>query len=186
MTRCWPHPLRPPRLHINPLRVQKNPICFNGNPKLCVLTGGCEQKAKSFLLFLLFIILLLQVCLTETPDGGYEAPPTFCPAITTHWPSRSPMPASCALALSERGGGAWGCSERGRGEPGRGKACLSSKRSSLAVAADSAISKDTSRGSGTTSAGLWPFSFCTRKQHSRQSVDGNISRQCRGPGNIRH
>lgn len=89
---------------------------------------------------------------------------TFCPAITTQSPSRIPMLASCILALSERAGRDWACRVRGRGELGLGKACLNKVRSSLATTAASAISKDMSRGSGTTSAGHCPFSFCGRGQ----------------------
>jgi len=73
------------------------------------------------------------------------------------------MAASWILALSERPGRDWACSVSGRGELGLGKARLSRIRSSLAMAAASDISRGMSRGSGTTSAGHCPFSFCTQE-----------------------
>lgn len=89
---------------------------------------------------------------------------TFCLAITTRSPSWIPMEASWVLALSESAGRDWPCNARGSGEMGRGKACLSKVSSSLATAAASAISKGISRGSGTTSAGLCPLSFCQKNE----------------------
>lgn len=74
------------------------------------------------------------------------------------------MEDSCILALSERAGRGWGCSVRDRVEVGLGSACFSKVRSSLAMAAASAISKGMSRGSGTTSAGHCPLSFYRRRQ----------------------
>lgn len=133
--------------------------------KSCVLEGVQSERVR--------LRHSRAICLNNLPvynllTRGGDLWHTFCPAITTLSPIWTPMLASWTLAFSERAGGDWACSAKGRGELGLGKARLSRARSSLATAAASAISKGISSGSGTTSAGQCPFSFC-RTRESRVS-----------------